>query len=346
MQNLNFEYISISNFRVDFIVSKPQNKRKFHRLFFSTDLHASEVAFRKFIGAAKFYEVDTLVMGGDITGKTVVPLVEASNGKYHFNFQGQEFTEVSAEALPDHESRMMNVGLYPYRASESEYESLRTDKNRVAGLFEKLMKERLTHWADMAEENLAPLGVKCYWTGGNDDRQDILEGAKSTEHYVNVDGKVVTLESGQEMINLGWSNRTPWKTPRECTEEEIAAKLEPLASQVKEPSSCIYNVHVPPFDSSLDIAPKLDESFDPPKPIVSGFDEVLIPVGSTAVRASIEKVQPLLMLCGHIHEAKNAVKIKRTTCINPGSEYTSGILRGVIVNLQKDKVLSYQFTSG
>lgn len=327
-------------------MSNKHDKRKFHRLFFSTDVHASEVAFRKFISAAKFYEADTLVMGGDITGKTVVPLVEASNGKYHFNFQGQEFTGVPAEALPDHESRMMNAGLYPTRVPESEYESLKTDQNRVAGLFEKLMKERLTHWADIAEENLAPLGVKCYWTGGNDDRQDILENAKSTEHYVNVDGKVVTLASGHEMINLGWSNRTPWKTSRECTEEEIAAKLEPLVRQVKEPSGCIYNVHVPPYDSSLDIAPKLDESYNPPKPIVQGGQQVLIAVGSTAVRASVEKMQPLLMLCGHIHEAKNAVKIKRTTCINPGSEYASGVLRGVIVNLLKDKVLSYQFTSG
>ncbi len=49
------------------------------------------------------------------------------------------------------------------------------------------------------------------------------------------------------------------------------------------------------------------------------------------MRALIEKSQPLLMLCGHIHETKNAAKIKRTTCINPGSEYGSGILRGVIV---------------
>jgi Icc-related predicted phosphoesterase len=335
----------VSQFQAGSAMSNKQNK-KFHRLLFSTDVHASEVVFRKFISAAKFYEVDTLIMGGDITGKTLVPLVQAADGKYHFNFQGQEFTNVSAEALPKHESGMMNAGLYPTRISEGEYESLKSHPDKVTALFEQLMKDRLTHWADIAEDSLAPLGVNCYWTGGNDDRQDILEGAKSTEHYVNVDGKVVILASGHEMINVGWSNRTPWKTPRECTEEEIAAKLEPLLSEVKESSNCIYNVHVPPFDSSLDIAPKLDENYNPPKPIISGGQQVLIPVGSTAVRASIEKVQPLLMLCGHIHEAKNAVKIKRTTCINPGSEYASGILRGVIVNLQKDKVLSYQFTSG
>lgn len=148
------------------------------------------------------------------------------------------------------------------------------------------------------------------------------------------------------MLNLGWSTPTPWKTARECGEDELAAKLEPLVKSIKEASKCIFNVHIPPYDSSLDIAPKLDTSVDPPKPFVEGGQQVLVPVGSTAVRDAIEIAQPLLMLCGHIHEAKAAIRIKRTTCINPGSEYPSGILRGVIVNLVKDKVLSYQFTSG
>ncbi len=206
--------------------------------------------------------------------------------------------------------------------------------------------ERLARWAQLAEENLAPLSVKCYWTGGNDDRQEVLDSVTSTEHFVNVDGKVVTLESGHEMLSLGWSNLTPWNTPRECNEDEIAIKLAPLTSQVQTPSSCIFNVHVPPSDSNLDIAPKLDTTTNPPKPIVEGGQQVLIPVGSNAVRSTIEKMQPLLMLCGHIHETKNASQIKRTMCINPGSEYPSGLLRGVIVNLLKDKVLSYQFTSG
>ena len=321
-------------------------KRNFHRLFFSTDVHASEVVFRKFLGAAKFYEVDTLIMGGDITGKTVVPMVQDADGTYHFNFQGQEFAHVTVEELPNLETRIMNAGLYPCRVSASEYDSLRSDDNKISALFDRLMLERLTRWTGMAEENLAPLGVKCYWTGGNDDKQEVLDSVKTTEHFVNVDGKPAKLESGHEMVSLGWSTPTPWKTPRECGEEDLAARLRPLIGEISEPSSCIFNVHVPPFDSGLDLAPKLDARFDPPKPVVEGGQQILIPVGSTAVREAIRKTRPLLMLCGHIHEAKNAVKIEHTTCINPGSEYQSGILRGVIVNLMKDKVLSYQFTSG
>lgn len=320
--------------------------KKFYRIFFSTDIHASEVVFRKFLGTAKFYNVDTLVMGGDITGKTVVPLVSNANGKYRFNFQGQEFNEIQASQIPEFEKRIMNAGLYPYRTSESEYESLRSEPGKVTALFDQLMIDRLNEWKELAETNLSPLGVKCYWTGGNDDKQEILDAVSSSEHFVNVDGKRVVLESGHEMISLGWSTPTPWKTPRECDDEQIASKLQPLADTIKTPSTSIFNVHVPPYDSGLDTAPKLDASFDPPKPVVEGGQQVLIPVGSTAVRSIIEKTQPLLMLCGHIHEVKAEVKLNRTMCINPSSEYSAGILRGVIVNLVRDKVLSYQFTSG
>lgn len=330
----------------DVRLGNDKSKRKFHRIFFATDVHASEIVFRKFIGAAKFYEVDTLIMGGDITGKTVVPVVEDTKGAYHLNFQGQEYANLSGENLPTLETRIANAGLYPHRVSAGEYDSLRSDETKVSGLFDRLMMERLTSWAALAEENLAPLNVKCYWTGGNDDKQGVLDSVKSTEHFVNVDGKKVELESGHEMVSLGWSTPTPWKTPRECDDAELGARVQPLIDGLNEPSSCIFNVHVPPFDSGLDSAPKLDASFDPPKPVVEGGQQVLIPVGSSAVHQAIQKTRPLLMLCGHIHEAKNAVKIDRTTCINPGSEYQSGILRGVIVNLVKDKVLSYQFTSG
>ncbi len=323
-----------------------KSNRKFSRIFFATDLHSSEIVFRRFLGAAKFYQADALIMGGDVTGKNIVPLVKGANGKYHFNFQGQEFREIPDDKIQESEARIMNSGIYSYRVSEDEYNDLRSDPAKVSAIFDKLMVERLSDWAALAKENLEPLGVKCYWTGGNDDQQKILDSVQGNEYFTNVEERVVRLDKDHEMVSLGWSNPTPWQTPRECSEEELAAKMEKLVAGVEDMSSCIFNIHPPPYDSTLDIAAKLDASFDPPKPVTSGGQQIWIPVGSTAVREYIEKTQPLLMLCGHIHETKNAAKIKRTTCINPGSEYGSGILRGVIVNLVKDKVLSYQLTSG
>ncbi len=323
-----------------------RSKRKYKRIFFATDLHASEIVFRRFIGAARFYEADALIMGGDVFGKTIVPLVLRDNGGYFFTYQGQKFENIPESELGTFENRMSNSGVYTYRVSQREYDDTFADEAKIDSLFGRLMVERLNRWIEMATEHLRPLGVKCYWTGGNDDRQEILDRIRSTEYFVNVEGKVIRLDEEHEMASLGWSNPTPWETPRECTEEELASKLNALTRNVREPSSCIFNIHPPPYNSTLDLAAKLDSSFDPPRPITSGGQQVLISVGSTAVRNCIEKTGPLLMLCGHIHETKNSSKIKRTTCINPGSEYGSGILRGVLVNLERSKVLSYQFTSG
>jgi Icc-related predicted phosphoesterase len=323
-----------------------KTKRNYRRLYFATDLHSSEIVFRRFLGAAEFYQADALIMGGDVTGKNVVPLVKGDDGKYHFNLQGQEFRGIPEGQLSEFENRIMNAGIYSYRVNEGEYENQRSDPEKVSAIFEKLMIERLSSWASLAKKHLEPLGVRCYWTGGNDDQEKILDSVPENEYFLNVEEKVIRLDEDHEMMSFGWSNPTPWKTPRECSEEELASRLAKVVSQVHELGSCIFNIHPPPFDSTLDIAAKLDASFDPPKAVTSAGNAIWIPVGSTAVRELIEKTQPLLMLCGHIHETKNAAKIKRTTCINPGSEYGSGILRGVIVNLQKDKVLSYQFTSG
>ena len=73
---------------------------------------------------------------------------------------------------------------------------------------------------------------------------------------------------------------------------------------------------------------------------------MMMSVGSHAVRSAIEKNQPLLGLHGHIHESKGIANIGRTLCINAGSEYSQGILRAAIVNLEKDKVKGYMLISG
>ena len=72
----------------------------------------------------------------------------------------------------------------------------------------------------------------------------------------------------------------------------------------------------------------------------------IIPVGSHAVRQIIEEYQPLLSLHGHIHESRGATTIGRTVCINPGSEYNSGRLLGVLVTVTDHEVRSRQFIAG
>ena len=182
-----------------------------------------------------------------------------------------------------------------------------------------------------------------YIPGGNDDLREITPILQSSDFVIDPEEKVVNLNSRYEMLSTGWSNPTPWKTPRECSEEELAGKIDEMSRQVKDFKNCIFNIHVPPIDSGLDTAPKLDHNL---KPVVEGGEIAVAPAGSTAVRAAIEKYQPLLGLHGHIHESKGFVSIGRTLCINPGSEYSEGILRGVIVDLEDERVKNFLLTQG
>lgn len=115
--------------------------------------------------------------------------------------------------------------------------------------------------------------------------------------------------------------------------------LEELCAKVKDKPTSIFNFHAPPYGFALDLAPELS------KDLVQAADRK-IHVGSRAVAKMIDKYQPLLSLHGHIHESRGAQKLKKTLTINPGSEYSEGILKGAVIMLEKNKVSDYVFTSG
>ena len=60
------------------------------KLYFATDVHGSEICWKKFIAAAKFYDVDTLILGGDMTGKAVIPIIDQGNNKWKVTLLEQE----------------------------------------------------------------------------------------------------------------------------------------------------------------------------------------------------------------------------------------------------------------
>ena len=172
-------------------------------------------------------------------------------------------------------------------------------------------------------------------TGGNDDDPEVLTAIKreGTKSFLLVKMKWFRLMMDHTMISVGYSTPTPWKTPREISDEQLGEMIEKMIGHVTDPSHAIFNFHDPPVDSSLDTCPMLDWSKDPPEPIIQGGQMVMYGAGSKSVRKAIEKYQPMLGLHGHIHESQSVAKIGRTTCINPGSEYGEGILRGCLVTL-------------
>jgi uncharacterized protein len=323
-------------------------RKKFTRLFYATDLHGSERTFRKFINAGKFYEANVLIMGGDITGKLVIPIIQERNGHYRATLQGRIEHLETQDDLKRITEKIGVLGFYTKTMGEDEFKSMQADPAAVQWLFHDLARQRLETWVDLAETRLAGTGIKCYVTGGNDDAPDVLQALKreGTQSFFACEETVARIDEDHTMVSLGYSTPTPWKTPREVTDEQLGKMIEPIVALVADPSHCIFNFHDPPVDSTLDTCPMLDWTTDPPAQIVKAGQVVLYGAGSASVRRAIEAHQPMLGLHGHIHESQGVIKIGRTLCINPGSEYGEGVLRGCLVNLAAGQVESYQMTSG
>ncbi|MGP8126169.1 MAG: metallophosphoesterase family protein [Nitrososphaerales archaeon] len=312
------------------------------RLFFITDVHASDRCFRKFLNAAKFYKADCLVLGGDITGKVMIPIVGGDDGAYRLSLFGKD-TVVKKDRLQEIQNALLDAGQYSFVTSPKELEEVRADKSKEERVFNEAMVSVLKSWIELAQERLKGTSVKCYISPGNDDKFEIDSLLTDSGHLVSPENRVVELEGGFEMITLGYANPTPWKSPREVTEEKLGQMIESLASTVKRMDSAIFNLHVPPVDTELDRAPAVSPDFEYVK---EALGIRFIHVGSSAVRTSLEKHTPMLGLHGHIHESKGFVRLGRTLCLNPGSEYADGILRGAIVNLEGGKVKEFLLTSG
>jgi Icc-related predicted phosphoesterase len=325
-----------------------KSSKKPTRLFFATDLHASERTYRKFINAGKFYDVNVLVMGGDITGKLLIPIIKEKNGHYRATLQGRVEQLSSEEELNKLIARLGILGFYYKVMEEEEFQAISTDPIAVNGLFNEMARQRLMSWVDLAEERLAGTGIKCFVTGGNDDDPEVLNAIKreGTKSFFACENEMVYVDDDHSMISVGFSTPTPWKTPREVTEEELGSMIEEMAAKVPDMDKAIFNFHDPPIDSSLDTCPMLDWDKDPPEQITRGGQPVLYGAGSRSVRDAIEKHKPMLGLHGHIHESQSVAKVGRTTCINPGSEYGEGILRGCLVNFVDGEVQGFQMTSG
>jgi len=313
------------------------------RIFFTSDVHGSDVCFMKFLNAGKFYQANVLVLGGDITGKMIVPIVDQGDGTKLADFLGTREVVKKPEDQQALEKKIRNSGYYPYSTDKAEFEKLQADKGLVDALFTKVMAEGVKRWVGVAEQRLKGTGIKCFISPGNDDRFDIDDALRSSTVVTYPEDVVVNVDEHHEMITSGWASTTPWKSPREVPEPELIKKFQPMIDKVQNMENAIFNIHNPPYETPIDLAPELDANL---KPVIKGGSISMIHVGSTTVRKMIEDYKPLLGIHGHIHESRGFVKIGRTLCINPGSEYGEGILRGAIINLDQKGIKNYMLTQG
>jgi uncharacterized protein len=313
------------------------------KMFFASDLHGSNVCFKKFINSAKFYGADVLVLGGDLTGKAVIPIAEQQDGTFLAFQHGQSVQITRRSELDDFVKRQGNIGFYPAVMSEAEYQSLRSDADAQAALFKRLVLERVREWAVIASEKLKGTDVPLVALPGNDDFREIDEILTQAAHFDFHEMQVCEFKGGYQMLYCGGSTPTPWDTEREYTEEQFVARFAELIPQVSDMSRCIFNVHVPPFGTALDACPKLDKNL---QVVYEMGLPAQIHAGCQTLIDIIKEHQPLLGLHGHIHEGRAKINIGKTICINPGSVYPEGILQGAVITLQQGQVTQANLMQG
>ncbi|RCK76753.1 MAG: hypothetical protein ANABAC_3178 [Anaerolineae bacterium] len=316
---------------------------KITRILYGSDFHGSEQVFRKFLNAASQYQAQVLIVGGDITGKAMIPVVNEGNGVYVGYLFGRREEARTPEELEKVKRTISNVGFYPVVLEKDEADELEKDRRKLDARFEEEMCKRVREWMILAEEKLAPQNKHLYFMPGNDDLASIDAEIEGFEHIHNPDMRRFEIVGGYELYGNSNANMTPWACARDLEEDELQKKLDQLAEMVQNPERAICVLHVPPYQSGLDTCPELDKDL---KIVTQGGQVVMKSAGSIAVRKFIEKVQPLLTLHGHIHESPGHARIGRTLCINAGSEYAEGIMKAAIINLEDGKVKGHLLISG
>jgi Icc-related predicted phosphoesterase len=312
------------------------------RIFFATDVHGSEVCWRKFLNSGKHYQADVIILGGDMTGKALVPVIHDGGEQWHATLLENRETLAGEDQVVAFEQAVIRRGYYPFRTTPDELGELSQDESRWHALFDEHMLATVQRWMDLADEKLAGTGIRCFVCPGNDDQLEVDEVIAKAKTVELGEGRVLELD-GYQMASSGWANRTPWDTYREEDEPQLAERIERMASRVTAPPErTIFSLHCPPYGTGLDDAPELTEEMD-----LKDAGHAVKPVGSTAVRDAIERYQPALSLHGHIHEARGTKRLGRTLCINPGSSYEQGQLLGAVIDIEGGKqVKKFVLTSG
>ncbi|HWD86193.1 MAG TPA: hypothetical protein VG321_10610 [Solirubrobacteraceae bacterium] len=312
------------------------------RIFFATDVHGSEVCWRKFLNGGKHYKADVIILGGDMTGKALVPVISDGGDHWHSTLLENREQLQGEEQVQAFEQAVIRRGYYPFRVDPDELRELAEDEPRWHKLFEEHMLATVKTWMEMADEKLSGTGIRCFVCPGNDDQLEVDDVIRQAKSVVLGEGRVVEID-GYQMASSGWANRTPWDTYREEDEPQLAERIKAMVSQVtNSPERTIFSLHCPPYGTGLDDAPELTAEMD-----LKDAGHAVKPVGSTAVRDAIESFQPALSLHGHIHEARGTKRLGRTLCINPGSSYEQGQLLGAVIDVEEGKqVKKFVLTSG
>jgi Icc-related predicted phosphoesterase len=311
------------------------------RVFFVTDVHGSDLCFRKFLSAAKSAKkADVLIIGGDITAKWLVPVVALPGGRARATFRGEQYRFETEQEVQRFERELADIGGYTARCEPDFATAVESDVELAERMLKTARIERLQRWMELADARLTNCGTRIFVNPGNDDPFYVDDVIKASRCVTMPEGQVIDIGGGATMISTGFVNKTPWDCPRDVDDAEVGQRMEAMMRQVANPNACVFNCHAPPYGTALDLATRLNEELRPSMSM--GADE--LHVGSRAVREAIERYVPCVSLHGHVHEQHAYVRVGETVCFNPGTEYDSGLLRGVYLELEGGRLGRYGLT--
>ncbi len=316
-------------------------------IFYVADIHGSDVCFRKWLNAAGFYGADVLIIGGDLTGKILLPIYPAMgrSGAWTATWKDRVH-RLETRAEVDELIRLArNEGAYGFVTTADEIAEIGGSIERERAVFGRLKLEALEAWLALADERLADRRTRAFLMAGNDDPPEIDELLAGARSLVDVQGAATELGPGIWMASRGESTPTPWHTPREVPDPDLGQLVRDAVKDLPPGGTTIWNLHMPPFDTGVDRAPRLDESLH--VQYDGSGDPVMAPVGSHAIRDLIAERQPTIALHGHIHEGRGRYRIGTTAGFNPGSQYQDGVPQGLLLRVSARKGLrDFAFTAG
>jgi len=179
------------------------------KVFYVTDIHGSEICWRKFLNAGTFYQADVVIVGGDITGKAMVPIIRRQEQWDTTMFDQHVVLKTEAE-VADIERKIRNRGYYPVRMSGDEYEQLQADPEEVTRRFTQVILQETQRWIEMADDKLRGKVHRVIVCPANDDMFELDPLLHQQGHVVETNDQDPLDLEGFQLISLGWTNPTPW----------------------------------------------------------------------------------------------------------------------------------------
>jgi Icc-related predicted phosphoesterase len=148
-----------------------------------------------------------------------------------------------------------------------------------------------------AVESWRPLAATLLGVAGNMDSPAI--DARLEDLGVSVNARGVHV-GDVGIFGVSAAPFSPLHTPYELADDELSSRAEAGFAAVRGAPVTIFCPHAPPLDTACD---RLRDGRH---------------VGSAAIRAFVERAQPSLVLCGHIHESRGEDTIGGSRIVNPG----------------------------